>query len=204
MEQIKEKQKGYEMLVKQEALIQKDGNNDFSISSGGMMCYKDRICVPDENKIKGSIMKEANSTPYYLHPGSNKMYNNPKTLYWWPGMKKDIAEYVAKCLSCQKVKSRYLPLMEFSYNNSYQSTIRIVPYAMLYGWKCMSPLHWDEVDEKQILGPRKVGEASEAVERITKKMLTAHSRPKSYADPHTPRNTVYLTFNNPNIFPKGG
>ncbi|XP_060961742.1 uncharacterized protein LOC133031959 [Cannabis sativa] len=48
--------------------------------------------------------------------------------------------------------SKYLPLMEFSYNNSYQATIGMAPYEMLYGRKCRSPLHWDEVGERRYLG----------------------------------------------------
>ena len=52
-------------------------------------------------------MKEAHTTPYSLHLGSTKMYNDVKTMYWWPGMKKDISEFVAKCLTCQQVKAKH-------------------------------------------------------------------------------------------------
>ena len=85
-------------------------------------------------------------------------------------------------LDFSKSWNRYLPLMEFSDNNSYQSTIGMAPYEMLYGRKCRSPLHWDEVGEKRILGPEAVSEASEAIEKIRQRMLTAQSRQKSYAD----------------------
>ena len=46
----------------------------------------------------------------------------------------------------------HLPLVEFAYNNSYQATIGMPPYEVLYGWKCRSPLHWDEVGEKAVVG----------------------------------------------------
>ena len=52
--------------------------------------------------------------------------------------------------------SKYLPLIEFSYNNSYQSTIGVAPYEMLYGRKCRSPIHWDETGERRYLGPEAV------------------------------------------------
>jgi hypothetical protein len=48
---------------------------------------------------------------------------------------------------------RYLPLVEFIYNNSFQATISMAPYEALYGCKCRSPLFWDEVCERQLIGP---------------------------------------------------
>ena len=62
--------------------------------------------------------------------------------------------------------SKYLPLIEFSYNNSYQSTIGVAPYEMLYGRKCRSPIHWDEMGERKYLGPESVQEAAEDIEKI--------------------------------------
>ena len=49
-----------------------------------------------------------------------------------------------------------LPLVEFVYNNSYQASMGMPPYEALYGRKCRSPLHWDEVGEKEIVGPKLV------------------------------------------------
>ena len=72
--------------------------------------------------------------------------------------------------------------MEFAYNNSYHSTIDMAPYEALYGRKCRSPIHWDEIGEKKFLGPELVQRTTEAVEKIQKRMLTAQSRQKSYAD----------------------
>ncbi|XP_062104127.1 uncharacterized protein LOC133815287 [Humulus lupulus] len=59
----------------------------------------------------------------------------------------------------------------------------MAPYEMIHGQKYKSPLHWDEVGERQNLGSEVSTEASEAVENIRKRMLTAQSRQKSYADP---------------------
>ena len=72
--------------------------------------------------------------------------------------------------------NKYLPLIEFSYNNSYQSTIGMAPYELLYWRKCWSPLHWDEVGERQLLGPEAVREAQDAVVLIRKRMLATQSR----------------------------
>ena len=78
--------------------------------------------------------------------------------------------------------SRYLPLIEFSYNNSYQATIGVAPYEMLYGRKCRSPIHWDETGERRYLGPEMVQRTNEAVEKIRARMLASQSRQKSYSD----------------------
>ena len=77
---------------------------------------------------------------------------------------------------------KYLPLVEFAYNNSFQATIGMAPYEALYGRKCRSPVHWDEAGERQYLGPEMVDEATEAIRKIQKRMETAQSRQKSYAD----------------------
>ena len=75
-----------------------------------------------------------------------------------------------------------LPLVEFTYNNSYQSTIGMAPYEALYGRKCRSPIHWDEVRERSLLGPEIVQHTAKVVEKIRERMKIAQSRQKSYAD----------------------
>ena len=69
--------------------------------------------------------------------------------------------------------SKYLPLIEFSYNNSYQSTIGVAPYEMLYGRKCRSPIHWDEMGERRYLGQDMVQKTNEAIEKIRARMLAS-------------------------------
>ena len=62
--------------------------------------------------------------------------------------------------------SKYIPLIEFSYNNSYQATIGVAPYEMLYGRRCRSPVHWDETGERRYLGRKMVQRTNEAIEKI--------------------------------------
>ena len=52
-------------------------------------------------------MHEAHNTPYSVHPGTAKMYQDLKGLFWWPGMKRDVVKYVEKCLTCQKIKAEH-------------------------------------------------------------------------------------------------
>ena len=79
--------------------------------------------------------------------------------------------------------NKYLPLIEFSYNNSYQSTIGMAPYELLYGRRCRSPLHWDEVGERKLLRPEAVRQAQEAVALIRQRMLAAQCRQKAMRMP---------------------
>ncbi|KAL0411737.1 UNVERIFIED_CONTAM: Transposon Ty3-G Gag-Pol polyprotein [Sesamum latifolium] len=65
------------------------------------------MCVPNVEELRTEIMHEAHYAPYAMHPGSTKMYRDLRPYYWWPTMKKDVAEFVAKCLTCQQVKAEH-------------------------------------------------------------------------------------------------
>ncbi|WVZ81072.1 hypothetical protein U9M48_028496 [Paspalum notatum var. saurae] len=73
----------------------------------GTVWYKNRICVPDVDSIKKLILGEAHDTAYSIHPGSTKMYHDLKERFWWYAMKRAVAEYVAVCDSCQRVKAEH-------------------------------------------------------------------------------------------------
>ena len=66
-----------------------------------------RLCVPDVGDVRREIMEEAYSSTYAMHPGSRKMYHTLKEHYWWKGMKRDIAEFVSRCLTCHQVKAKH-------------------------------------------------------------------------------------------------
>ena len=285
-----------------------------------------RIWVPLYGDLRELVMDEAHKSRYSVHPGSDKMYHDLKTTYWWPGMKASIATYVSKCLTCARVKVEYqkpsgplqqpeipkwkweqismdfvtglprsqrgndtiwvivdrltksahflpiketdkfstladiylkevvsrhgvptsiisdrdarftselwqamhksfgsrldmstayhpqtdgqsertiqtledmlracvidfgngwekhLPLVEFSYNNSYHTSIQAAPFEALYGRKCRSPLCWAEVGDSQITGPELVVDTTEKIAQIRQRMAAARDRQKSYAD----------------------
>ncbi|KAJ0716272.1 putative nucleotidyltransferase, Ribonuclease H [Helianthus annuus] len=77
---------------------------------------------------------------------------------------------------------KHLPLIEFSYNNSYHTSIQAAPFEALYGRKCRSPLCWAEVGDSQITGPELVLETSEKIVQIRNRMTAARDHQKSYAD----------------------
>ena len=77
---------------------------------------------------------------------------------------------------------RHIPLVEFVYNNSFQSSIGMTPYEALYGRKCRIPLYWTELSEKKIFGPDLIKETEEKVKMIREILKMATDRQKSYAD----------------------
>ncbi|GJZ02396.1 putative reverse transcriptase domain-containing protein [Tanacetum coccineum] len=80
---------------------------------------------------------------------------------------------------------RHLPLVEFSFNNSYHASIKAAPYEALYGRKCRSPVCWSEVRDSQLTGPELIRETTKKIVQIKNRLVTAHSRKKSYADRRT-------------------
>ncbi|XP_019184184.1 PREDICTED: uncharacterized protein LOC109179070 [Ipomoea nil] len=240
-------------------------------------------------KWKRQILEGGHNTPYSVHPRGDKLYKDVKGFFWWPNMMKEVAEFVGKCLNCQKVKAErckvkglvqplevpqgkwdsismdfvgglpttrsvvkyhgvsrdivsdrdprflsqfwkslqaalgtklslstafhpatdgqkertiqiiedmlracmldfqgswedHLDLIEFSYNNSYHSSIRMEPYEALYGQKCRSLLCWEDLVNPIVLGLQYLLNTSEKVKQIQERMKSAQNRQKSYAD----------------------
>ncbi|GJT65501.1 putative reverse transcriptase domain-containing protein [Tanacetum coccineum] len=73
----------------------------------GTLCLNGRSWLPCYGNLRSVIMHESHKSKYSIHPGSDKMYQDMKKLYWWPNMKADIATYVSKCLTCAKVKAEH-------------------------------------------------------------------------------------------------
>ncbi|KAL0553699.1 hypothetical protein IC582_007602 [Cucumis melo] len=305
------------MLRKLAEKVRQNQRFNYSLRGHGALMKYDRLCVPSDQGIKDQILEEAHSFAYATHPGSTKMYRTLKKHYWWPGMKHEIADYVAKCLICQQVKperqrpagllnplpvpewkrehvtmdflfglphttnghdgiwvivdrltktarfllvkvtftldklaklyvdkivsaygatisivsnrdSRFtskfwpslqqalgtklhfstafhprtdgqskrtiqtledmlsacvlqfkgywdahLSLMEFAYNNSFHSSIGMAPYEALYGRRCRTPVCWDEVGERKLVGPELVQTTSENVKIIRERLKIA-------------------------------
>nr|GFC11757.1 putative reverse transcriptase domain-containing protein [Tanacetum cinerariifolium] len=237
----------------------------------GTQCLNGRSWIPCYGNLRTVIMHEPHKSKYSIHPGTDKMYQDMKKLYWWPSMKADIATYVHKYLTCAKVKTEHqrpsgllvqpeipvrkltksaifapmrepdpleklaklylkevkalgtsldmsttyhpetdgqsertiqtledmlracvidfgngwvnrLPLVEFSYNNSYHASIKAAPFEAIYGRKCCLPVCWTEVGEAQILGPELIQETTEKIIQIKQRMQAARDRQKTYAD----------------------
>ena len=75
---------------------------EVSYGEDGIVRYRNRLYVPFV--ARQELCDEAHRSKLSIHPGGNKMYQNVKRHFWWPGMKREIADYVSRCLTCQQVK----------------------------------------------------------------------------------------------------
>jgi hypothetical protein len=104
LEEIKEGQRTDPELVKQQELINQGRGVDFKVNEDGIMRINNMICVPYILGLKESALGEGHKSKLSNHPGANKMYQDLRKIFWWPSMKKDVAEFVHACLTCQKSK----------------------------------------------------------------------------------------------------
>ena len=107
LQQVQEAQKGDTETALWIRQVQEGKKQKHVVQDDGYLYYEGRICVPNVDDLRKNILEEAHSSSYAMHPGSTKMYQDLKLHYWWPGMKKDIVEFVAKCLTCQQVKAEH-------------------------------------------------------------------------------------------------
>ena len=104
LEDVKAKQDMDPSLVELKKSVETKVIDSFSKGGDGVLRYQGRLCVPKVDGLRDLILEEAHSSQYSIHPGSTKMYRDLRDIYWWNGMKRDIAEFVAKCPNCQQVK----------------------------------------------------------------------------------------------------
>ncbi|KAJ8755156.1 hypothetical protein K2173_018954 [Erythroxylum novogranatense] len=79
---------------------------DFKLRDGTLWMGQ-RLCVPDVDDLRREFLEEAHVAAYAMHPGTTKMYRTLKLHFWWPGMKRRVAEFVSRCLTCQQVKAEH-------------------------------------------------------------------------------------------------
>ncbi|GJT58422.1 putative reverse transcriptase domain-containing protein [Tanacetum coccineum] len=93
--------------------------------ANGTLCLKNRSWIPCFGDLRALIMHESHKSKYSIHPGSDKMYQDLKKLYWWPNMKAEIATYISKCMTCAKVKAEYQK----------PSGLLVQPIILIWNWE---------------------------------------------------------------------
>jgi len=104
LEEIKKGQKENLELVDRVVLVNQGKGVDFILDKNGILMFHNRVCVPDVLELKKRILDEGHISSLSIHPGATKMYQDLKRLFWWPGMKKEIAEFIYACLVCARVE----------------------------------------------------------------------------------------------------
>ncbi|GJZ75758.1 putative reverse transcriptase domain-containing protein, partial [Tanacetum coccineum] len=155
----------------------------FEQRDDGEFYFFDRIWIPSVGDVRKLIMDEAHTSRYLVHPGADKMYYDLRDLYWWPGMKRDIALFKN---GENEIGQRLLPAIQGKGDlgsiYGFRESIKCTPFEALYGRKCRSPVIWTEVGESQLLGPEIMQERTEKIVQIKEILKTARSFQKSYAD----------------------
>ncbi|GJY89703.1 putative reverse transcriptase domain-containing protein [Tanacetum coccineum] len=197
-ERVKPKRKGLDEMIEQR--------------SDGTLYYLDQIWVPLKGEVRTLIMDEAHKSKYSVHPGADKLYYDLRdsrfTSRFWQSIQEALGTRLDMSTAyhpqtdgqsertIQTLKDMlracvldfggswdvHLPLVEFSYNNSYHSSMRCAPFEALYGRKCRSPIMWAEVGKGQLIGPELVQKTTEKISQIKDKLKVARDRQKNYAD----------------------
>ena len=103
LDEIKKAQKRDPRLQKIREQVEAGLRSNICNQSDGTLYFGNRICVSQGEKV----LAEAHSSAYSIYPGETKMHLNLKKYFWWNAMKREIAQYVAKCLVCQQVKAEH-------------------------------------------------------------------------------------------------
>jgi hypothetical protein len=106
-QEIRKGQIGDAKIQEIKDLITEGRGLDFTEDEHRTIWFKNRICVPEMDSNRETILKEAHDSAYSIHSGSTKMYQNLKQKYWWYGLKRDVAAHVVECDVCQRVKAEH-------------------------------------------------------------------------------------------------
>ncbi|GJV53139.1 putative reverse transcriptase domain-containing protein [Tanacetum coccineum] len=158
--------------------------------TNGTLCLNGRSWLPCYGDLRTVIMHESHKSKYSIHPGSDKMYQDMKKLYWWPNMKADIATYVSKCLTCAKnalgtnleMSTAYHPQIDGQSERTIQTLedmLRACAIDFRKGWVNHLPLvDWRSSNTRSRTDSRD----TEKIIQIKQRMQAARDRQKSYAD----------------------
>ncbi|GJY81840.1 putative reverse transcriptase domain-containing protein [Tanacetum coccineum] len=163
------------MLIENSKDPEKPKKEKLEPRADGTLCLNNRSWLPRYGDLRNLIMHESHKSKYSVHPGSDKMYQAMKQLYWWPNMKADIATYVSKCLTCLKVKAEH------------QKPSGLLVQPAIPQWK------WDNITMDFVIKLPRTQSGNDTiwviVDRLTK---SAHFLPMRETDPMDKLARLYL------------
>nr|GEY31669.1 putative reverse transcriptase domain-containing protein [Tanacetum cinerariifolium] len=140
----------------------------------GTLCLNGRSWLPCYGDLRSVTMHESHKSKYSIHPETDRQ--SERTI-------QTLEDMLRACMiDFGKGWVKHLPLVEFSYNNSYHASIKVASYEALYGRKCRSPVCWAEVGEAHLTGSKMIQETTEKIILIKQRIQAAQDRQKSYAD----------------------
>jgi hypothetical protein len=93
-----------ELVEKLQQGILQQKIEEYKVDNDEILMYRGKIYVPNSQELKNLILREMHNVPYVGHPGYQKTIAAIKSQYYWQGMKKEVVDFIARCLECQKVK----------------------------------------------------------------------------------------------------
>nr|GEZ86722.1 putative reverse transcriptase domain-containing protein [Tanacetum cinerariifolium] len=183
------------MLVKNSRDPEKVRTEKLEPRADGTLCLNGRSWLPCYGDLQTVIMHESHKSKYSIHPGSDRMYQDIKKLYWWPNMKVDIATYVSKCLTCAKVKAEHQKpsgllvqpkIPEWKWDNITMDFVTKLPKSS-QGYDTIWVI-FDRLTKSAIFTPIKETDPMDKLARIyLKEFVTRHGIPVSIISDHDPR-----------------
>ena len=107
VEEIRVNQESDPELQRIKKDLERGKSHGFVVHEDGTPRFQNRLCVPRNEEFRKKILEEAHNTRYSVHPGGTKIYRDLRQYFLWYNMKKEVAEYVDKCVTCQKVKAEH-------------------------------------------------------------------------------------------------
>nr|GEY81906.1 hypothetical protein [Tanacetum cinerariifolium] len=159
LENIKKEDVGG-MLVENSKDPEKVRTEKLEPRTDGTLCLNGRSWLPCYGDLRTVVMHEPHKSKYSIHPGSDKMYQDVKKLYWWPNIKADIATYVSKCLTCAKVKAEH------------QRPSRLLVQPKIPEWKSLQNALGTRLDMSTAYHPEIDGQSERTIQTLEDMLRT--------------------------------
>ncbi|GJZ89420.1 putative reverse transcriptase domain-containing protein [Tanacetum coccineum] len=184
------------MLIEASRELGKLRKEKLELRADGMLCLNNRSWLPCYGDLRTLIMHKSHKLKYSIHPGFWRAFQkalgtrldmstayHPQTDRQSKRTIQTLKDMLHACvIDFGNGWERHLPLIEFTYNNSYHSSIKAALFEALYGHKCHSPVCWAEVGDAQLTGPEIIHETTKKIVQIKQRIQAARDRQKSYAN----------------------